>query len=223
MEERTYKKIDTEKFETVYEKSGDYKIKSAGRKKPVFEKRKHVAQPRRENIFAKNKLLRNTAVCGLCALTIFAIANADTPQAEVVENAVRDVISYEYDEDDIGMLKFVDSASEGDAVMVSGGEFVYPVDGIVTATFAQNGRGAIMTAKENNEVVASTAGQIYERTDNYVSTLAQDGSVTTYFGVNSDKEAGDSVAAGDVIGTLLSDTLYVEKDVDGAKADPFGE
>ena len=223
MEERGYRKADTEKFETVYERNTAYTMKSAKRKRPVFEKREREVKPKRENIFAKNRLLRNTAVCGLCALAVFAIANADTPEAQVVENAVKDVISYEYDEDDIGMLKFVDNTEEGDTVMVSGSEFVYPVDGIVTTTFAQSGSGAIMTSEENKEVVASVGGQIYDKTDNYVSTLSEDGSITTYFGVSSQLSPGDNVAVGEIIGNLLSDTLYIEKDIGGVKTDPFGE
>ena len=46
--------------------------------------------------------------------------------------------------------------------------------------------------------------------------------MTTYFGVASELRIGDNVQAGNLIGELTSDTLYVEQAKEGKKVDPFG-
>ena len=171
-----------------------------------------------------NRLLRNTAVCAVCALAVAGIISAGTGEnKEAVEN-IRAVLSYEYDEEEeYGKLEFVNAATEDEILIAEAQkDFVYPVDGIVTTTFAQNGSGAIITATDTRDVVSSKAGEIYEVAENYVRVLNNDGTMTTYFGVASELRIGDNVQAGNLIGELTSDTLYVEQAKEGKKVDPFG-
>ena len=172
-------------------------------------------------------LIRNTAICAFAVLLVWGVASssADTPQTE----SVKEVVSYEYEEENIGELQFVSSvidevASAEESVLQTEQTeipFVYPVDGIVTTTFAQNGSGAIITALDTRDVVSSKDGEVYEVAENYIKILNNDGSITTYFGVSSPKTVGEDICAGNMIGELLSDVLYVEQDVNGEKTDPF--
>ncbi len=112
-------------------------------------------------------------------------------------------------------------AAAAEAQAAEDSAFVYPLDGIVTATFAENGSGVIIQAAESIDVKASKAGTVAQVTDNFLSVQNQDASVTTYYGVTASVLQGDSVEAGQVIGQLLSQALYVEQSRDGEKIDPL--
>lgn len=99
--------------------------------------------------------------------------------------------------------------------------FIYPLDGIVTTTFAQSGSGVIITATDSTDVKTSKAGKVSAVSENYLSIQNQDSSVSTYYGVAASVKKGDTVAAGQNIGKLLSQTLYVEQDLKGEKTDPL--
>ena len=99
--------------------------------------------------------------------------------------------------------------------------FIYPLDGIVTTTFAQSGSGVIITATDSTDVKTSKAGKVSAVSENYLSIQNQDSSVSTYYGVAASVKKGDTVAAGQNIGKLLSKTLYVEQDLKGEKTDPL--
>lgn len=188
------------------------------------------------NTFMSNKLLRNTAICAVAALVVWGIASSGTPAGKDASEAIKSVVNYEMDlEDDLGDLKFVDNMLDEDSAPVSAGTqedaaadeaaagaaFVYPLDGIVTATFAENGSGAIIAKAGSADVRSSRAGKVSEVSGNFVSILNNDNSVTTYFGVEPGVQTGDSVEAGQVIGQLLSEALYVEQDREGEKTDPL--
>ena len=181
-----------------------------------------------------NSIVRNTAICAFAVRLVWGIASAGSPSEDAA--AIREVIAHEYNEEDIGELKFVSSVIDETAAAEEELEqnrqineqtaeeeaaFVYPLDGIVTTTFAQSGSGATITAMDTREVVSSRDGEVYEVSDNFIRILNNDGSVTTYFGVESSRSVGESVCAGNIIGELLSDVLYVEQDVGGKKEDPF--
>ena len=191
--------------------------------------KKRESKPKRNFSFSRNTvtLIRNTAVCAFAVLLVWGVASsaADTEQTQ----SIREVVAYEYEEENIGELKFVSSViDEVSTIEESFSEqpsepaaFVYPVDGIVTTTFAQNGAGAIITALDTRDVVSSKDGEVYEVAENYIKILNSDGSITTYFGVSSEKTVGEDICAGNMIGELLSDVLYVEQDINGEKTDPF--
>lgn len=99
--------------------------------------------------------------------------------------------------------------------------FVYPLDGIVTATFAENGSGVIIQAADSIDVKSSKAGKVAEVSENYLSVENLDASITTYYGISASVQQGDPVEAGQVIGQLLSQALYVEQSLNGEKIDPL--
>ncbi|MEI6101121.1 MAG: M23 family metallopeptidase [Eubacteriales bacterium] len=97
----------------------------------------------------------------------------------------------------------------------------YPLDGIVTTTFAQSKSGVIITATDSTQVKSIKAGKVSKTSENYMVIQNGDSSVTTYYGVAASVKKGDSVQAGQEIGKLLSQTLYVEQSVNGEKTDPL--
>ncbi len=97
----------------------------------------------------------------------------------------------------------------------------YPLDGIVTTTFDQSKSGVIITATDSTEVKSTKAGKVSKVSENYMVVQNEDSSVTTYYGVAASVKKGASVQAGQKIGKLTSQTLYVEETVNGEKSDPL--
>lgn len=250
MEEgKNAEKITTGRFFTSGQneekEGGGYIFRSADapRERPAAGPVKHDPFKKTADTFRTNKLLRNTAICAVAALVIWGIASSGTPAGQEASDAIKSVINYELDlEDDLGDLKFVDNMLGEDSSLVStqageeaaveevaeapageaaAAEFVYPLDGIVTATFAENGSGAIIARADSAEVKSSRAGKVAEVSGNFVSIVNSDDSITTYYGVEPSVQTGDSVEAGQVIGQLLSEVLYVEQDKAGEKTDPL--
>ena len=143
-----------------------------------------------------------------------------------LEESATEVLSEDVQPEDAGAEDAETAAADTEAESaqaqaVEDSAFVYPLDGIVTATFAENGSGVIIQAADSVDVKASKAGKIAEVSDNYLSVENQDSSTTTYYGVSASVLQGDSVEAGQVIGQLLSQALYVEQSLNGAKIDPL--
>lgn len=251
MEEgKSAEKITTGRFFTSGQNEGQegggyyFRSADAPRERVATGQVKHDPFRKTADTFRTNKLLRNTAICAVAALVIWGIASSSTPAGQEASDAIKNVINYEMDlEDDLGDLKFVDNMLGEDSDLVStqagedaaaeevaeapaegeeaAAEFVYPLDGIVTATFAENGSGAIIAKADSAEVKSSRAGKVAEVSENFVSIVNGDDSVTTYYGVEPSVQTGDSVEAGQVIGQLLSEVLYVEQDKGGEKTDPL--
>lgn len=139
------------------------------------------------------------------------VLSEDVQPEEAAETAVADAAAADTEAE----------SAQAQAQAVEDSAFVYPLDGIVTATFAENGSGVIIQAADSVDVKASKAGKIAEVSDNYLSVENQDSSTTTYYGVSASVLQGDSVEAGQVIGQLLSQALYVEQSLNGAKIDPL--
>ena len=141
------------------------------------------------------------------------VLSEDAQTGETAETAEAEAAAAE------AVLDTESAAAQAQAVEDSA--FVYPLDGIVTATFAENGSGVIIQAAESIDVKASKAGKIAQVSENFLSIENQDTSTTTYYGVSASVLQGDSVEAGHVIGQLLSQALYVEQSINGEKMDPL--
>ena len=98
---------------------------------------------------------------------------------------------------------------------------MYPLDGIVTTTFAESKSGVIITATDSTDVKSAKAGIVSKVSENYLVIANEDSSSTTYYGVAASIKKGESVQAGQQIGKLLTQTLYVEQTLNGEKTDPL--
>lgn len=122
-----------------------------------------------------------------------------------------------------GTQAAADSASEAPADAPAGiaAGMVYPLDGIVTSTFAESRSGVIITATDSTEVKASMAGIVTRVSENFMTIQNEDSSLTTYYGVAAGVKKDENVQAGQTIGKLLTQTLYVERTLNGEKTDPL--
>lgn len=112
-----------------------------------------------------------------------------------------------------------EAAAASAAVNAAG--VAYPLDGIVTTTFEQSKSGVTITATDSKDVKSVKAGKVSKVSDNYLVIQNGDSSITTYYGISASVKKNATIEAGQPIGTLVSQTLYVEETVNGEKSDPL--
>jgi murein DD-endopeptidase MepM/ murein hydrolase activator NlpD len=113
------------------------------------------------------------------------------------------------------------SSTDAASAAANAAGILYPLDGIVTTTFAESKSGVTITATDSKDIKSTKAGKVSKVSNNYLVVQNDDTSVTTYYGVKASVKKGSTVQAGQQIGQLLSQTLYVEETVNGEKTNPL--
>lgn len=171
----------------------------------VLKKRSDQMPPRYK------KLVRNTLVCAIIALSIWGIKNIDTQLTNQVSAGIQDAVTSEFQVDeDLGRLKFVMndgavSASSGDVV-----EYSVPVEGQVLETFASTGEDVRIQCKPQAVVNSMLAGTVLEAAEDSVCVKNDNGTLTIYQGIKPCVSMGDKLQSADPVGEALEDEISIK-------------
>ena len=97
----------------------------------------------------------------MVALALVVLKSIDSPMTQGIVSGVQSVS--EANMDDIGRLKFVEEDAGTQSVMSSEtAEFVFPVEGKITAKFGEFGsNGLAIQAKKGEKVLSAVNGTVY--------------------------------------------------------------
>lgn len=183
-------------------------------------------------VLRADRLVRNLAVVGAMVLTVVAVKNAGTPEAQSVFGALQETAGMEWDES-IGKLSFVNSIlpQEVQAVWVEEENITVlaPVTGETVHAWSEQepyllieSRTDDVRAAEDGEVMSIAHGMEEER---IIRVRHDNGTEALYGNLKScSAQEGARVYAGDVIGQLIAGKpLAFELRVQGRSVDPEGK
>ena len=173
-------------------------------------------------------LIRNLAVAGGLALVLIAVRNSASPQAQSVFSALQEGAGMQWDES-VGKLSFVNALLPKEIQEVWSEswpiEAVTPVDGEVIQAWTQN-KPYLLISSKSGAVCAAADGEVmsvaHGMDEERIVRIRHDGYESVYGNLQySLVEVGDTVCAGEQIGTLLSDQpLAFEMRQSGMPVDP---
>jgi len=205
------KQDDYESYHT--EPKRNYSIKQGW---DAFRKKSQEVSP------PYRKLVRNTFICALIALSVWGIKSIDSGVTNTVSGGIEDAITDEFQIDqDLGRLKFVVNDS---TVEVSGDtevDYTVPMEGEVVETFAQTGRAITIKGEQNALVNAILPCTVLEAGDDFVYVANDNGTQTEYSGLTPCVQAGDKLQDADAVGELLGDELTLETSSGSEYIDPL--
>ena len=218
-------KMELSGFETINEKRN---YKRAPVKYPASKSASNINVKDDKNEERIRGLMLKTAVCAVIVLSILVLKSIDTPLTSGVIAGINDTNQNTTIDEDIGKLKFVDN-TEGDvSVSTDASEFVFPVEGKITAKFGEGeSKGISIETAQGANVINAVSGSVFniednENSDGHIVTIKnKDGSEASYYGVFPIVKEGDTVGSGDLIGTLSGKVLKFEIYVNGEAVDPL--
>lgn len=146
------------------------------------------------------KLLRNTMVCAVLALSIWGIKSMDTAVTNQVTDGIKDAVNSSYDSgDDIGRLRFVNAEA-----------YSLPLEGEVVETFSETDKDVKIKGDANSKVRAILSGKVSEVGEDFIKIINDNGTMTTYLGVAPGIKVGAEVKNSDTIGQLSQEVLSLE-------------
>ncbi len=174
------------------------------------------------------RLLIKTGICAAIAITILVISTVTTPNAQQSMEPSGETLSQEFDiDEDIGKLKFVENLDgEAESVMsvLPNTAVVYPSDGEIITAFGQSGAKGVRFSSEGTtaysiaKATVTATGEIDGQ--GYVKLLLDTGETVLYCNIEPLVQVDDIVGAGQVVGTLSGDYLYVEMEEGDMFVDP---
>lgn len=175
------------------------------------------------------RLLVKTGICAAIAIAILIISTITPPGVPQAMKTSGEAVSQEFDiDEDIGRLKFVeklDDDVESVMSMLPAAAVVYPSDGAVTTTFGQGGAKGVRFSAEGTTAYSIAKATVQSVGDingqGYVKLLLDTGETALYCNIEPAVQQSDIVGAGQVIGTLSADYLYVEMKDGDAFIDPI--
>ena len=157
------------------------------------------------------KLMRNTMICAILALSIWGIKSIDSQFTNQVSEGIDGAVSSEMQMDeDLGRLKFVNGQEESDAVGVSASTYSLPLEGEVVESFADSEKDVKIKSEKRTAVSAILSGTVVKTTEEEVVIQNDNGTKTTYTGLDPSVSAGEKVKNSDTIGQLAGEVLCLE-------------
>lgn len=157
------------------------------------------------------KLLRNTAICAVLALSIWGIKSIDSTVTNQISDGIESVVSEDMRQDeDMGRLKFVSAEADQETIDVNAPVYSLPLEGEVVETFSDSGKDVKIKSEERSKVNAILSGKVVETGEDQVIIQNDNGTRTTYLGVVPGVKAGDTVQNSDTIGQLMGEVLCLE-------------
>lgn len=153
---------------------------------------------KREESDRPKKLIRRSAVCAALALGILCLSSMDTDFSNTVSNGLHRMATSEMVlDEDLGRIQFVDTG--------------LPLsDGEVVTTFSESGKEVSMSGEAEASVMAVLPGTVSVAADNVVVIQNDNGTRSTYTGIEPTVAAGDHVGTDQVIGNLAGEVLALE-------------
>jgi|AGTN01.3.fsa_nt_gi Peptidase family M23. len=176
------------------------------------------------------RLLVKTGICAAIAIAILIISTVTTPGGpQRNAESLNGSLSREFDiDEDIGKLKFVENFDdEAESVMsvLPDTAVVYPSDGAVITAFGQSGAKGVRFSSEGTtaysiaRATVTSVGEIDGQ--GYAKLLLDTGETALYCNIEPLVQTDDIVGAGQTIGTLSGDYLYVEMKDGDTFVDPI--
>ena len=167
---------------------------------------------------AYKRLLVKTGICAGIAIVILIISSINTPTANNISEVIEQTVNHEFDiDEDIGRLKFVQSLDEGLESVFSPTSYtgaVYPADGDVVTAFGDSGAKGVRIAPVETEISSIAKGTVTAvgKIDSmgYVEVALDTGETAVYYNVSPLVQVDDIIYAGQALGNLEGDYLYLE-------------
>jgi murein DD-endopeptidase MepM/ murein hydrolase activator NlpD len=211
-------------------KAVQYARSSAERIKKFRWTKGPASQSSSEPDIKYRRLLIKTGVCAVIAVVILGVASIGTQDAKSLTQAIDNTLNHQFNMDeDIGRLKFVDNLSDQTESVFSplpDSAAVYPADkySIVTV-FGQAGSQGVRIRPEGTEILNIAKGTVEYigkiNDSEYVQVKFDTGETALYYGIAPSVKVDDIVKAGQAIGDVTNDYLYLEVKKDGACIDPM--
>lgn len=176
------------------------------------------------------RLLIKTGACAVIAVVILGIASVNTQNADAIKQAINSTVNHEFDMDqDIGKLKFVDNLNDETESVFSplpDAAAVYPAASynVVTA-FGKAGSQGVRLKLAGTQVLNIAKGTVDHigkiNGSEFVQVKFDTGETAYYYGIEPSVKLHDIVTAGQAIGNVTGDYLYVELKRGGACIDPM--
>jgi murein DD-endopeptidase MepM/ murein hydrolase activator NlpD len=165
------------------------------------------------------RLLIKTGTCAVIAVVILGIASINTQDANSLSQAINSTVNHQFNMDeDIGRLKFVDNLNDETESVFSplpDSAAVYPADKYdIVTTFGQAGSQGVRIKPVGTQIVNIARGTVVNvgkiNDNEYVEVKFDTGETAFYYGITPSVKVNDIVKAGQAIGDVEYDYLYLE-------------
>lgn len=221
MDKQSLPKLETEGFVTTEARKPSWRA-PAGRllRKKAGKKAQNVPLEKGEDEIdiGYKRLLIKTGVCAAVAIAILVLSSVDAPVTKDLTQTVKETVNHEFDiEEDIGRLKFVQSLDEESASVFSPlpqAAAVYPADGEVVTRFGEDGAMGIRMTTQQADILCiargtvTSVGQIGDA--GYVTLVLDTGETVAFHNIVPSVQINDIVPAGQKLGELSGQYLYIE-------------
>lgn len=164
------------------------------------------------------RFMFKTGACAVIAVVILGIASVDSPDTKSITQALNGTQQRQFNMDeDIGRLKFVNTlGNESQSVFSSSpaGLAVYPAEGDIVTAFGQSGSQGVRIKPVNAKAVSISKGSVGQtgeiNGEQYIKITLDTGEAVFYYGINPVVKVHDIVTAGQQVGDITGDYLYIE-------------
>lgn len=243
MDKESLPKLETDGFKTINEKSSfmwqkenvSDSNKEENHGSLLKDKAMSIARritnrtDKKDDDSGYRRLLIKTGICAGIAVVILAISTINTPTADIITQTISNAVNHEFDiDEDIGRLKFVETLDENMQSVFSPGPVdavVFALDGEVMTCFGEGGSSGVRILPNSLEVVSiakGTVAAIGEIDGNgYVKIVLDSGQTVAMYNVTPEVLVDDIVSAGQRIGEVSGQFLYIEMKDGGEYIDPI--
>lgn len=200
---------------------------------PVIVEKTPRPAAKRRKIGHSERLLRNTAIACALLMGILTLKNVDAPWSQAAVSGIESALTMRLDPDkSLGQLSFVRSIIPESTLVflnISGNSHVEPVEGEVIHEFSEGQPWCVYRAEEGADVRCTMAGSVSAvaqmDSGDWCMVVDHGGGIETMYAYIEKPavDAGDAVARGEVVSSIMGSELYYEYRLNGESVAPDTE